>query len=527
MPRAAPIEARSMTFPAPVGGWNARDAYDGMEPKDAITLINWVPDTGKIRLRRGSQPYGQQILWNGVNPPVQTIAAWSGGSSGCLLAVAGNAVFRIDPNAVTYLGIADLTSNIWQYTMFSTLGGIYTLMFSGFDPPMRYDGTTLTTTNFTAAAGAPYGLNQNDLICVTPYQQRLFMGRNGTLQLWYGDVGAIDGELNCLDLGSYCRKGGGIACVGQWTRPTVYGTMLQMLVVVTSNGEVLLFNGTDPSNASDWTMYGIYEIGQPVSGHRQINNLGPECILICADGFQPLSAYLSAGQEQALQTSISAKIGNAVSQAVGANGGGFGWESVLYPLGNALYVNVPNVDGTFDQYCVNTLTAAWYRLQGMKSYTWCTLGTGLFYGTDDGLIMQADTGTSDNGAAITATWQSSYQYPRGGGVTNQFTMARPVMLANGAGVIVPTISVQVDFAQGDPSESVPLSAASSSALLWDQGDWDSGGTWDASNSNGVQRQWVTISGVGYSASVLLQVSSDSIGIEMHTVDVLYKPGAFL
>ena len=48
MPRSV-----SASFPAPVGGWNARDPLAAMDPADAVKLVNFIPNTTSVTLRQG------------------------------------------------------------------------------------------------------------------------------------------------------------------------------------------------------------------------------------------------------------------------------------------------------------------------------------------------------------------------------------------------------------------------------------------------------------------------------------------
>jgi len=41
------------TYPAPVGGWNARDALASMKPIDAVVLNNWFPRASFCEMRGG------------------------------------------------------------------------------------------------------------------------------------------------------------------------------------------------------------------------------------------------------------------------------------------------------------------------------------------------------------------------------------------------------------------------------------------------------------------------------------------
>ena len=52
-PQVQRATARSASLPAPVGGWNARDALAEMAPTDAVTLVNWFPTPSQVVLRQG------------------------------------------------------------------------------------------------------------------------------------------------------------------------------------------------------------------------------------------------------------------------------------------------------------------------------------------------------------------------------------------------------------------------------------------------------------------------------------------
>ena len=51
------------TKPAPVRGWNARDAIASMNEADAVTLDNWFPSAADVMLRKGSAEHP----WEGAD----------------------------------------------------------------------------------------------------------------------------------------------------------------------------------------------------------------------------------------------------------------------------------------------------------------------------------------------------------------------------------------------------------------------------------------------------------------------------
>lgn len=71
-------------IPAPVGGWNARDALDKMEATDAVRLVNWIP-RGTFVQSRG----GYSVSQTGLGGPVETLASYAGQSNLLLAAADG------------------------------------------------------------------------------------------------------------------------------------------------------------------------------------------------------------------------------------------------------------------------------------------------------------------------------------------------------------------------------------------------------------------------------------------------------
>ncbi len=55
MASVSPIRPRTkmVSVPAPVGGWNARDAYADMPVSDAVVLQNYWPKTTSVAVRNG------------------------------------------------------------------------------------------------------------------------------------------------------------------------------------------------------------------------------------------------------------------------------------------------------------------------------------------------------------------------------------------------------------------------------------------------------------------------------------------
>src|ERR1700722_16754692 len=64
------------SLPAPIGGWNARDALANMDPADAVILQNFFPTVSNVVLRGGSTPYA-----TGMTGQIGTLLNYNSGST--------------------------------------------------------------------------------------------------------------------------------------------------------------------------------------------------------------------------------------------------------------------------------------------------------------------------------------------------------------------------------------------------------------------------------------------------------------
>ena len=495
------------SLPAPTGGWNTRDPWDQMDPKDAIHLDNWFPETSYCRIRKGHVAYAD----TGTGTNVDTLFAYPSGQR--LLAASGGEIWDVsDPNAVVSLA-SGYTSDKWLSAIFSTGGGEFLIAGNTIgDAPWVYDGATITPLAVVGVAATALGQP-------LPYQQRMFYVETGTMSVWYTTAGAYQGALTEFDFGPLCKKGGGISAIGTWTRDNGAGGADDLFVVVTNQGEVLLYTGYDP--ASVWALVGIFACGKPVENFEAkcLVNTGPDLVLLCADGFQPLSDYLQYGETRAGSTDISRKIGNAAQTAVAQYGDESGWQGLIYGYQSMLIINIPQGDDTtFVQYVGNTTTGAWCRFKGMNARCWATYEQVIYFGGNDGVVYQGLIGVTDNGADIVAEMVTSYQYVGGRGANKQFLMARPVMQVNGP--LAYSLNVAVDYQ--NPGVLPTINSNLPVAGTWGSGTWGVS-LWGTSQLT-LQRQWSGVSGIGYAVAVQMKVSTHTVTATVNSFDLMYQPG---
>jgi hypothetical protein len=131
---------------------------------------------------------------------------------------------------------------------------------------MRFAITTdrvWTSPSITVATSA-------NLIGVTAHVQRLWFVEKDKIDPWYLPVAAISGAAAKLTIGPFCKLGGYLMAIGSWSRDGGSGPD-DMLVLVTSKGEVLIYSGTDPSSSTTFGLVGTFRIAEPIGRrcHRQ------------------------------------------------------------------------------------------------------------------------------------------------------------------------------------------------------------------------------------------------------------------
>lgn len=507
MIRPTRVTARPYTFPVATGGWNAYDAIDAMKPNEAETLINWFPETTFCRLRRGFVEFCD----TGSTEPVETLASYNGATDE-LLACADGEWFEVTTGTAATLA-SGFTTSRFDWTNFATTAGQYLILVNGEELPQIYDGATMVNAaNTIGGIAATIDLNR-----VCTYNSRVYYAEKDTLSVWYLPVGVFQGALTEMDVGPICTKGGKIAKIATWTRDNAAAGANEMFVIVTDQGEVLVYQGDYPGGA--WNLSARFAVGEPVSGTEAVVRLGPDCILIGEDGFQPMAHYLQLGQSQAQAVAISKKIGNAVTQAIRDAKAEDGWQGLLYPRANMLIFNIPRGSGVFDQFVANTLTGAWCQWQGQNAYCWGLHLADPYFGGAAGIVYKADSGTSDDGSDIAAEYRGSYQHPTAPGLLKRAMMAQPTFQANGP--LVVSFGIDVDYV--NTNLVAPVSSIADGSLwgtgVWGTALWGSGFT--------LQRNWISVSGLGDSMAPHFKVQTGSISINLMSITLLVERGGFI
>ena len=509
-------KSQTTSVPAPVGGLNNRDSIANMPPTDALVLDNIFCNTTSVNSRNGS------VNWTtGITGWVETVAGYNSTTASKLFAAAGANIYDITiQGAVGAAVVTAQTSARYQFTNFQNIAGTqYLVMVNGADKLLLFDGATWTKVD-SGSTPAITGVTTSNLIHVNNFKNRLWFVEKNTFNAWYLPLNAIAGAATVFPLGSLFKLGGSLQAMVSWTIDSNYGVD-DYAAFVSTQGEVVVYKGYDPSFAASWALVGVYRIGRPI-GRRFYTRVGPDVIAITADGVVSLSKQLLAERSQPEDT-LSYKIINSITNDVQSYANNFGWQPILYPIGNKIIINVPSAENnTQYQYVMNTITGAWSTF-GKNATPWLsacyeTLGDNLYYG-GNGVVVLADTGSDDNGSVISIEVKPAFSYFQEPGRLKFFTLVRPIFTANGN--ITPSYVLDLDFSNSNPvaNTSYTSSGTAWNTVLWNTSPW--------SNISQIRKSWLVANGVGYSASFHMKANIKGIMFGLQSIDYAYEYGGVI
>ena len=519
-PRRAVIKTASV--PSPIGGLNARDSVAAMPPTDAIVLRNWFPLPYAVSMRKGWQEQAINLA-SGTNPTIAEFSPVSGSAKAVAFTGGNIYVINAPGNAFTP-AVTGMANDYWQTTMFANVGGNYLYAVNGADSPRVYDGVVFTAvlqdltpppTGFDIS-----GVDPKLFIHVAVHQRRLWFVQKNSTQAWFLPVDQIGGIAQPFEVGQLFKFGGFLMAIYTWAGDSGDG-MNDKLIFISSNGEVAVFSGTDPEDSTAWGLEGVIRLGAPV-GRRCGCSYGGDLLVLTTTGLESLSKSFQSTKVNTA-TNLTDKISHTISSLISDFFNVVGWEMLLFPNENQIWLIVPDPGGVV-VYSMNTISGAWCEFTNMDIQSVCLIGIDPYFITSDGRVCRAWTGYFDNvpwngivGDRITLEVISAYNYFESMGVTKRWTMLRPIFQSG----TIPSaaIKLETDFAVVAPLDlgDAPLPSGD---YLWDQAIW-SVAKWNTEFER--YRRWQSVQGMGYCAA-LHMVVAQSVETLWAATDYVYEFG---
>lgn len=484
-------------IPSPTDGWDAISPLAEMDPKRAVILQNFVCRPGYVELRGGYIYFS--ILADPDEPtavaPVETLMVYRAPSGEKLFAASGDDIYDVS-SGLPVEAISGIGSARIQYVNFTAASGTHVIQCaSGADPLRMYDGTSWTTPSIT---GLPPGLTSGSIVNIHAQKQRLWYMFNNSTVVAFLPAGAITGPIaSTQDLGLLFTKGGYLLSMASWTIDGGSGPQ-DYVAFISSRGQVSLYAGTDPTNASAWQLVGTFDLSPPI-GRRCATRVGSDVALITQAGVIPISQALPFDPSADRSVAITARIQDMMASHAQLYANNFGWEFTLFPMQQLAILNVPQETGVQQvQFVMNTLTGSWSLFTGWNANCFAIFNDNLYWGDNAGNVNQGYISSADLFDPIPADMQCAFNWLDEPGRTKRMTMVQPLLtLSEG---ITPTLAVDADFSTS--STQAPITTTFGGAQ-WDTALWDTA-QWPVNTIN--YKSFLSVDALGHALAIRLRVT---------------------
>lgn len=502
--RAARRVSRTASVPAPVRGLNKRDSLAAMDATDAIVLDNWFPEPSYVAVRNGCENHA-------TSPPaiVESVMSWNGPTSRKVFAAAGGGIYDVTASGPFGAAVVSGLSNArLEHINFANSGGNFLIAVNGADAWNQYNGTTWSSPALIGPSGSDI------MSSIAVYKRRIFMAERNSLRFWYLEADAIAGPASMFDLGPIFRLGGYLQTIVTWSVDTS-SELGDYIAFLTSEGEVAVYQGLNPSDATLWSLVSVFRQGRPI-GKRCYQRLASDVVILTADGMVQLSSALVSDRSRP-QYALTDRIHPLINDDVLKYANLLGWQVIFHPTGRKVIVNVPTGADMAHQYVMNSVTRAWCKFTGWNARCFEVSGDTLYYGGAVG-VRKCDIGNSDAGNFINVDCKPAFSYFGNPGLQKHFKMARPTF--DSTGNINVQLDINIDYE--DRARTTVISSSGISGVQW-------GSPWGVPWSGGAKlvKKWQSTPGIGFAITARIKAQVKDLGVQWLATDYVYEVGGVL
>ena len=345
------------------------------------------------------------------------------------------------------------------------------------------------------------GVDTDDLSFVWPHKRRLWFVEKNKLSAWYLPVNSIAGAATEFPLDSVFRLGGSLLFGGTWSQDSGDG-LDDLAIFVTTEGEIAVYQGTDPSTAADWSLVGVYVIGRPLNKNAWFRG-GGDFVILTEDGIVPVSEALQKDRAALQASAITAPIEDLWKTAIANRQNSFNFSVSLWSTQTTIFIGTPDIGGGTRVLVANTRSGAWATISGWDIQCSVISDDKLFFGTTSGLVIQGDVQGADLGQPYSARYVPKFQEF---GTADEKVACHARILARAAEASAPRVVAFANYTIGSyPPE---FDAPAPAGAVWGTSVW---GTfiWGGATAKFSQFEWQSVSGMGFSLAPAIVTGSNS------------------
>ena len=425
MPAAVRASQPTLEFarnPMPVGGLNFVDNVMALTPEFAYVLDNFVARPFGCEVRKGWRYW--MAAGNTFAGPIRTIMTFNARTSAnsklfACPAITDSPIYDISiTNTAPVVSLTPTTPPTvlgeYYHTNYVTPGGAFLAVVAAGMGYASYsttgwvqytigDGIVANTIKFPANDTTTL----QQLCFVWSWKNRLWFLKKDSTVAYYLPIGQLYGELKAFDFGAQLDHGGALAYGTNWTYDGGDG-MDDGLVIVTTEGEILVYQGTDPSSIETFAMKGVWYAGRPPYGRRGYHTHGGDLLIITEYGIIRMTDLVSGKLHTSdlsyngLGGRINPRLARFVSETINSQY----WFILPYPTEELLVVGSPYIDVDRSiriTYVMNSLGNGWStfsKLDMLDAQMW---EGRMVFGMRDGNVGQGFDNYRDGDSADGAT----------------------------------------------------------------------------------------------------------------------------
>jgi len=516
-------------WPPGQGGINAIDGAANVPPTDALVMANMVPGEYGVHVRKG---YKQHCPAVPLGDGIKTLVPFTGTDSTTvvqkLFACTSDGIYDCTTAGATPTKVLDFPVKndktgwcSWHH--YTTVAGQYILLCDQSNGYFVYSGTTNNWTTGSITGTPSPGV----LDFVTVWKNRVWFVQGDSGLAWYLPVGQISGNAASFDFGNKFRYGGYLKSIWNWTVDGGEGVD-DYLVALGSAGDMVVYKGTDPAQASTFNMVGWWYVGKMTQGRRQGDEMGGELMILTTYGVLQLSKLIAGLPATDEQTSISYKINPRINDVLQRGNTAYGWQMVLNPSEQLIFLLTPKEVGRPPMQFVYSLTTrSWAQFYGLPMKTAEMYNGMLYFGDQDNIVWFYDgyldkvtlTDPSLNATAVEWEYLTSFQNLGAPAQFKRVQFMRPQFIGQSKPAY--TILARYDFDLTQPPSSPAYALPSGGTwdtAVWGTDVWGGGYIVDYAPFGG--------SGMGRHVAMYLRGRSSEETIHVGT-DVMFDSGGML
>lgn len=364
----------------------------------------------------------------------------------------------------------------------------------------------------------------SDFSFVWSWKNRLMFIAGGSMNAYALPVEVLGGTLIDIPLTGLFSAGGALLMGATWSFDAGDGVD-DYCVFITDRGQAAVYQGTDPSDATKWSLVGVYDLGPPL-GMNAMMRAGGDLLVATEEGIVSLGAAMQKDPAALSIGAISSPI-EPDWKAEAATRRTKPWNVLKWTEQNVAIVGMPVVSAATPAAClvVNVETGAWAKYTGLDTNCLARFGSAAYFGTTGGDVMQFESGGTDDGVNFTAVCVLAFDDLGSPGAFKEITFAQAQFITTKS--FLPKLSGAVDYDVSLPS--APNSAANTATSEWDSALWDVA-VWDG----GLEKYRVShrdaIGASGFAFAPQIQITSgttNSQDAQLVTIDVWHQRGGLI